>query len=211
VAWIGKRVWVLLVVIALAALLLAACGGDDDDDGGGNGPTATEAVDGGDDDDGGGDDDGDGGEETSPPDGGGDDDDDGGGGGGNGDVPDVCALLTTDEVSDALGVPVGEGEQSNTDPFFICNWLETEAFDSVSLQVLTGDDDSREFYYELTEDAEELDGLGDRAHYDEIIGVEVITDNYLLAVSISSSDLSDDEVRERSIDLAEKALERLGD
>jgi hypothetical protein len=181
------------VAIALAALFLAACGGDDDDDGGG-GATATEAADGGDDDDGGD-------AATPTPD-----------NRPTPEVPDVCALLTTDEVSEALGAAVGEGEQTNTNPFFICNWLETDGFASVTLEVLTGSSDSREFYFTLTTDAEELEGLGNAAHYDAaLVGVEVLTEDYLLGLSISSSDLGDDERRESSIELAETALGRLED
>lgn len=200
--WLSKRLVILLTMVALAALVLAACGGgdDDDDDGGDDtGPTATEADDSGDDggDDDSGDDD-DGGDDDS-----GDDDD----GGSDGDV-DVCSLLSDDEVSAVLG-SAPEGEAANFDPFFDCSWI-TEDFNSINLSVAVGPGGESLFEFN-NDDAEEIDGLGDRAQYlSGILGVlEVLEGDYYISVSVTGSDLDEDERRDASIELADHALGRL--
>jgi len=184
--WLSKRMAVFLTVVALAALVLAACGGDDDyDSGGDTGPTATEV-----DDAGGGDDSGD-------------------DSGGNGDVVDACALLTEEEVGAVLGTSVPVGEPQNFDPFFGCSWI-TETFDSADISVTVGD--AGESLYEFNnDDAEEIDGLGDRAQYlTGLLGLlEVLKGDYYLSVSVNSFEMEDDDIRDASIELAEHAVARL--
>jgi hypothetical protein len=209
-----RRFMVLgLALATVLVLAVSACGGDDaDDDANGDGPTIT-AEDGGDDDD---DDNGnDDATATDTPDGGDDgDDDDGGGddddnGNGSGDVPDLCSLLTPTEIEAATGAAVSEGTlEAEFEPFYSCQW-STESFDFVSLELFEGDDDERDFYYELTDDAEEVDGLGEKAQYTDLIGLEIMTDDHLLTVSISVSALTEDETFEASRELAEIALGRL--
>jgi hypothetical protein len=205
-----------LALLAAAMLAFAACGGgdDDDDDNGGNGePTAeaTEDSDSGDDE---GDDDGDGGEddeETDEPtedagdDDGGDDDD-----GGSDATTAACELLTADEVEDVLGASVGEPEPVEYDEtFYGCSW-STEGFDSVDISVLEGEGGESLFDFQ-NDEAEEVDGLGDRAQwYGDIIGIlEVLEDDYYVSVSIFSAEDDEEVLKEQSIGLAEKILDRL--
>jgi hypothetical protein len=204
-----------------ALLLLAACGGDDDDDDGGDsdGATATEQADGDDDtaSPDAGDDDGDGEDGEATP-AGDDDDDDEATPAGDDDDDDSgdaaynpCDLMTTEEAGQALGLDVAEGEFTDNDPFYECDWEAASEFEvgSLSVEILTGDDDSREYYYELTTDADEIDGLGERAQFDDLIGLEVILDDINLNISMINFELEDDEVKTRSVALAELLLDRI--
>lgn len=208
----GPLLFILASTLAAFLALAAACGGDGDDDDGDSEPTAerTDEPDSGDDEDdgGGGDDEGAETDEPTPDEGdGGGGGDDGGGDSGDEGI-DVCVLLTTDEIEDALGESVNEGEAQNYDPFSSCYW-STESFNSVSVSVLTGDDASLEFYYELTDDAKNVEGIGDRAHWTDFGSLEVLVDGYDVDVAVYNTDISDDEALEVAKDLAEIVLERL--
>lgn len=221
IAHVGKednmtnRTWLLAPLMALlgALMLFAACGGGDDDDSssddGDSEPTATEAASDGDGDDG---DDGDAESDATPTEDAGDDEgDDEGDDGGSGGADEACALLTDVEVEFILGGAVTDPEPSDFDPFFSCLW-QTEDFSlfrTLSVGVYRDNEDAVEAYYELTTDAEEVVGLGDRAQWssDFIMQVEVLEGNCDLTISISG--LDEEEARNGAIGLAERALGRL--
>lgn len=136
----------------------------------------------------------------------------------NGDGPDgddngdsgefnACSLITREEVMQALGEEVTEGVQENADPFFSCRF-ESEDFDSVSVSYVTGEREDIEEYFELgNEESETIEGLGERAYWDEDFNdLEVLTGVQYLSVSISADGVDEFEVA-RS--LAERALGRL--
>lgn len=208
-------------VLAALLLVVMACGDDDGGEEAGdgdNGPTATlDGGDGGDDSGDGddGDDAGDDGDEPTDDAGTGDDDDgsgdDDGGSGDNGFTGEVnpCDLLTVDEVSAALGQPVGEGGLTDFDPFFECDW-EGENFDSVNLSVYTDERDLVEQYFEVgNEESEQIDGIGEKAYYDDSIipSLEILSGNTDILISL----VADEDADARSIlsELAAAAVERL--
>ncbi len=204
-----RKNFLLAIACALIALLtIAACGGDDDDLSG-NDPAATEESDDGD----GGDD------ETAEP-----TEDDGGDDGGDEDTPepteddgdrgdppvDVCDLLTTDEAERTLGDPVDDPAPDNSDPYFSCTW-ETENFDDVTIEIFAESEQERESYYSATFEPEEISGMGNKAQYTDLIGLEVMTDNYVVTVTIFDFDLDEDEKRDLTLGLGERVLGRLDD
>jgi hypothetical protein len=204
----SSRWLVLIISLALAAVLaLSACGGGDDDDDAGNANvTVTATDDTGDD---GGDeaeptDTDDEAEPTDEPDG--DDESDEG----DDAVGDACALLTEDEAEQVLGAPVAAVEPFDQDPFAGCSWY-TDSFDSVDVELGRRDPEGESLYEFLSEDAEEVDGLGDRAHYvsGALTLLEVLDGDYYISVSVDSIELSDVLEQEGAISLAGKALERL--
>lgn len=199
--WMGKRLVLVLGLLAVAALLLAACGGGDDDDNAGDdgGATATEADatdDAGDD---GGDD-------------GGDGSTDDGADNASGSDFDVCTLLTRDEVERVIG-PADEGLNQNFDPIFSCLWsADAGGVDYVSVGVFAGSDEEVEAFFELTQDAEEVQGIGDRAQFSDTIGIgtlEVLVDGYDVSVSVAMLERDRDEARDITTGLAERVLGRL--
>ena len=191
-----------LIAAALVALLsLAACGGDDDDDATGSSSTATAtsaATDSSDS------------ESTGTP---------GatatqGGNNGGGDTPvDICGLLTLDEVETALGIPVEEGAPSNDGDFYACDWAASDetTFSSLTVEFFAGSDSENEYYFDLTGDAEEINGLGDRAQYTDLIGLEILTDHYEIAISLYAFDLEDAVVRTNTLALGQALIARLDD
>lgn len=205
----NRRIFLALLVAMLAALMVfSACGGGDDDDSGGSDePAATEEQDEGEDEDE---------EEEEPtpdeeeeeptP---ADEDEDEDDGGGSGDGEDVCALITEEEVEEITGLAVGDGENQDFDPFFSCNY-STETFDTVQVDVFHGSEEEVELYYELTEDAEEVDGIGDRAQWGGFIKqLEVLEGEYDVTIWISASTIEEDEALEMSKELAQIVLDNL--
>jgi len=184
----------LLISLLASLLLLSACGGGDDDDEGDGGVVTVTAGSGDDEPD----------TSATPvatPDG----DDD------SGDARfDSCELLTADEVSEALGAPVGEGELTDIDPFFDCSW-ESEEFDSVSVSVYLASRPEVEAFFDATEDAEPVEGLGDRAQYSGFGFLEVLKGESNITISLINFDIEDDEKLEILKGLAAKVLERLPD
>lgn len=183
----GRTCLLAVAAVVLSALmLLSACGGgDDDDDRGDSEPTATEEQDG----DSGGDD------EPAPDE-------------GDGDF-DVCALMTEEEVADIIGFDTTSSSSNDFDPFFGCKY----DFDSgnVSISVYRDDREVVEAFYELTADAEQVDGVGDRAQYTELFDqLEVLDGNYDITVSVFSFDgESEVDTLELDKELAQLLLDRL--
>jgi hypothetical protein len=217
-----RKFWLILIALLAAfALAFAACGGDDDDSGGSDATrtATTQATD----DSGGGDDDDDDASPTetddSGDDGGGDDDD-----GGIGEATSeedlgfaVCSLLTEEEVGAAINDDTVEpGEENSFAPFYDCSWF-TETFNSVSLSVAERDIGESLYNLDLDEetDPEDVD-IGDEAHF--LSGIlpllEVLDGDWYFSISVNGQgpdgeDLSDDEVRASSIELAEQVIDRL--
>lgn len=183
-----------LTAVAVVLLFVAACGGGDD----GNGdqaasPTATGGGDGND------------GGPTSPGDG-------NGGGGGDGIVGDVdaCALVTTDEVSAALGETVAEGIGTSQSPFATCTW-EAESGNFIDVMVYSASRDEVEAYFEISrEDFEEIDGIGEAAYWagSPFLQIEVLQGTYDVAISVGVYE-PDFDARRVAIDLAGKAIDRI--
>lgn len=190
--------WLLVLAAAMLAtlVLFVACGGGDDLGSRDNDPTATEEQNGGDD-----------GEATPDegeptPDEGGDDD------GGDSEF-DVCALVSEEEVADITGFDITGSTSDDFDPFFGCTY--DYDFGNISLSVYRDDRDVVETFYELTSDAEEVDGVGDRAQFIELFDqLEVLDGNYDITVSVFSFD-SESEVDTLELDkeLALLLLDRL--
>lgn len=122
---------------------------------------------------------------------------------------DVCSLLTIDEVGNALGGTAGAGVPGEpvVPPEFYCDWT-SEDDSNISLLVLGGNEAEISDTYDDFP-GEEIPGLGLRAKYNELGEAEALIDGYYVSVSISSSSLSDVEVKERSIELLSLALSRL--
>jgi hypothetical protein len=74
---------------------------------------------------------------------------------------DACALLTQSEVSDALGVKVGEGRRPVADDPRMCNWREEGKPEGPARNVLVTLIGSKEF---STPQAPEA-GIGDEAYF----------------------------------------------
>jgi hypothetical protein len=196
------------LILLLLLLAAVACGGDDDDVTGDDddSPATSATVDGDDEPT------EDAGDDDSEDTGDADDDDDGSDddeGDNDGDGPDVCSLLTQDEIQEAIGSEVDDGEPTVNEPFYTCSWFSPEGFDFVTLGVLTGDDESLEFYFELSDDAEPVEGLGERAQFTSFGGLEVLTDNYDVEISVLAEALDDEGVRQAERELAEIVLDRL--
>lgn len=206
----GRMPIVILSALIGALMLLAACGGGDDDDdaagdGGGGEATVTEAA---------GDDAGEG--EAPPVDVGGEptdaggDDDDGGGSEGD-DGPDVCALLTEEEIQDATGAAFPAGTNSDFPPFYSCAWMN-DNLDSVDVSLISRDEGA-DALFDLNPgvDTEDVDGLGDRAHWlkGALPMLEVLDGDWYVSIDINISDFDEEQQKQASIQLAEAVLDRL--
>jgi len=163
---------------------------------------------GGDDDDSGDDDSGD---DTGDDDDAADDDsgDDAAAGAG-GDDTDVCALASEDEIQDILGEPVTADDDGSGRPFYQCTW-QAESFTTAYVTVYVDDQDTLEEYFGFTENAEEIDGLGDRAQWSPTLGVlEILVEDYDLTVQlVDLTGNEDDVVLANATAIAELILERL--
>jgi hypothetical protein len=203
-----RRTWLLVLTGIIAALLLLSACGDDDDSGADEEVEAGASLDAGEDDPSeeatDATDDGDG-DSTQGEDDAGDDDS-----GSDGRTVDACSLLTAEELSEAMGVSMEAEEPQNFDPIFSCQW-SGPALESVSLSVLYGGEDELNTYYEMSEDSEDVDDLGERAQWTAGIlnFLEVQTDDYILDVSVNAPELEDEEAKKRAIQFAELAMDRV--
>lgn len=213
--FLSKKSLLIAIASALIALLaLSACGGDDDDDSGDNGGTdVTATEDSGDD---GGDDGDDDEEETATEDSGDDggddgDDDDGGFEGGDEELAALaCELLSPDDIEAAAGISVGDGEPSSFGAGFAsCTWSD-EDFNTVNLSLMSGPGGEQLFELDLEDDDEDVDGVGDRAHYlpGILATLEFLQDEYYVSVTIGN-DMTDDELKDATIDLGKVAADNL--
>lgn len=184
-----KQVFAALFAVAL---VFGACGGDDDDEGSGSaGPTATSAA-------------------TQPG---------GNGGSGNtngndGDDSDfhACSLFTGDEMSEILEASMDDGRDylSTAARATTCEWQGDVV---IYIEVLLdGGDGWFEAIHMPDAEAtktEEVDGLGDKALWDEFLGtLDVVQDDRFISIQplVGFSGLDSKEV---AIDLARRSLERL--
>lgn len=197
-AFFSRKLLISLAGALSALLLVAACGGgdDDDDDSSGSGATATATA-------------------TASESGGGESTDEptetpGNGGGSSGLGFDVCDLLTPQEIEDVTGIAAKDGVDQTLATFYACSW-EGDGFDAVDVTVLSRDDGGEDLYEFNNDDAEMIDGLGDRAQYlgGILPSLEVLTGDYYISVSVNALELEDDQAKEDSIELARAAIDRL--
>jgi len=195
-----RRLLLLIATGLVGLLLFGACGGgDDDDDDDGGAQTATQPQDGADS--------GDDGEAATPTEDSEQDEEEDGA-----EPPeDVCGLLTTQEVSAALDAEVDEGVATDDGTSFTCDWEDELGLHAMYIDILADSDEANLEYFEATGEAEEIDGLGDRAQYTDLIGLEVLTDHYVVNLRMFAFDLEDDVARERTLALGELVIDRLGD
>lgn len=183
----------VLLVSGVAALLLVlaavACGGGDDSGAeSGTGGTPAVTVDTG---ERGGDQGGDAG------------DDSGQGRAGN---QEACAILTSDDVSEALGTEVTGQSEEDFPPFYTCTY-EAGA-QAVSLTYLREERQEVEAYFELgNEESDVIEGVGERAYWGSDRGeLEVLQGDQYIALAVTVDGLDALEVARG---LAVKVLERL--
>jgi hypothetical protein len=142
----------------------------------------------------------------------GDDDDDDADSSPSSNAPvDLCALLTSAEVSEALGESVVEVVEEHSEPIFGCYWrteADLQGADFATVQLLDG---ANEVIYGLTAGAEEISGLGQRAQYSDLVGLEVLTSDYYVNVQVSHPDLDEAATREQTLALGQLVIQRLGD
>jgi hypothetical protein len=147
-------------------------------------------------------------------------DDDGGpsatagdsGAGRNDEQVDACSLLTQEEAAEALGSNIEPGEANDFKPFFGCRWAVEGTADYVDVTVLTGSTSELEYYYDLTDETESIDGYGDKAQWAEAFGAfEVLTEDYDVTVGVGVLNREPAEAKEIAMGLMEKVLARLED
>jgi len=123
---------------------------------------------------------------------------------------DACALLTEEEAAEALGSNVEPGEPSDFAPFFGCRWAVDGTLDYVDVTVLTGTSTELEYYFELTDETESVDGYEEKAQWAEHTGTfEVLTEDYDVSVGVGVLNREPVEAKEIAIGLMEKVLSRL--
>ncbi len=140
---------------------------------------------------------------------GGEEQDDGAGDDVPGIVTQACSLVSREEAAETLGLPVLEGVGS-VDNFTdsTCQWPSEDDFGEISVEVRSGDPARFTEFYELAE-GESVEGLGDRAKWDGIQGLEVLTSDYYVNVFTINFSVDEAELRQRSITLAQTVLDRL--
>lgn len=188
---LSRRLILTLATIVLLTLILS-CGGDDDadsvDDSGGE-PTAEATTDSTSDDSG---------------------DDDGDGGSSGGDDLDVCSLITEGEASEALGEKITSTEPTTFPPLYSCTYDSENGV--ITLTVVTGTREEVEAIYEVgTEGYEQVDGVGEKAHWSGSPAdtLEVLEGDYNVSISVFSLGEEELDYKQLSIDLAGSALDRL--
>ncbi len=187
------RLALVLPLVLLGAVLWTACGGgdDDDDSDGGTDAVATARA-------------GDGGSDATAT-------SDSGGGSSNGGDLDVCSLVTPAQAAEILGEPVGEPEPGSAGPFIYCSYMAAAemSFTSVQFGYFDQEFGEREFATmsgQLTDDPEEIDGVGDEAVWDSAQVLVRIGDRVYSAIA-SDPDLGGPlTAREASIELARIAF-----
>lgn len=129
---------------------------------------------------------------------------------------DPCSVLTAEGAGQALGKPVEEGvridDPTLVPPSYRCDWIEigdtSSAAELVSVEAVPGDQAALDDYYSQLSDAPEVPDLGVRAHYDDLFGLEVMMDGYILAVTVIA-DYEPEELRQRTVDLGRIIVDRL--
>lgn len=202
----------LIAIVGLLLLaLFVACGGGDDDDATSatDRPTATEASNGGDD---GGDatpteaDDEE--DETETPDSGEGDDDVGETISYDG--PSACELLDEALVEQLMEDEVEVANDDTSEDGTTCLW-EGDEFNpglAVDLTVFAAAQEYLDYWFTLNEDdAEPIEGLGDRAHWTGSVDViEVIDGDYDISIQIIDISGSDPDQRDEATAMAEAVI-----
>lgn len=122
---------------------------------------------------------------------------------------DVCAVISREEAGAALGVPVVAGKP-NVANFtdFECHWESEDGFGHITIDVRTGTLAARTDWFEYA-DGEPIDGIGDRAKWEEIAGLEVLTTKYEIGVTGLHPQQDRSRRQEIFIELARTVLARL--
>ena len=134
---------------------------------------------------------------------------DGGTGSGGGD----CDLWTLDEVSAAAGVEVTDTLGSEQQGQSACNFNDADGLPIATYVVMTSDApiSPSAGYDAISEGTEPVSGVGDQAKWAEITGgfgsLYVMSGGNLYIVSILS-DISADEKRDASVELAQLLIDR---
>lgn len=123
---------------------------------------------------------------------------------------DVCAIVSREEAAATLGKAVLEGEPSVSNLVeFTCDWDSEDDFGEISVEVRAGDPKRFTEFYEYGNRGEPVQGIGDRAEWDDTHGLEVLTSDYFVQVFTVNNLLDDSERLARSVDLAKTVLGRL--
>jgi uncharacterized protein DUF3558 len=178
------------VALLATGWALAACGGGDDDDDeaagtSGSAPGFVTFVTG---------------DVTSPP---------GGAPGTSGEAVDPCTIVSREEAAETLGMAVHDGEftVANFDQG-TCRWPSESDFGEISVEVRNGDPARFTEFYE-SDQGEPVEGVGDRAQWFPVQGLQVLTDEYFVGVFTINVSEEETVMRDRSIALAQNLLDRL--
>ena len=122
---------------------------------------------------------------------------------------DVCAVISREEAGAVLGVPVVAGKP-NVANFtgFECHWESEDGFGHITIDVRTGTLAARTDWFEYA-DGEPIDGIGDRAKWEEVAGLEVLTSKYEIGVTGLHPQQDRSRRQEIFIELARTVLARL--
>ena len=135
------------------------------------------------------------------------------GGGGDGGI-DLCAVLSLDEVSEAAGVEVVEGQGFNSNDVSSCNWNTEDGTPVAGNTYTRGNEaiDPAQMLEANLGEGEEISGLGDRAVLvgDETFPIVMVLKNgALYSISVLADNLDGEGKRQASIDLARASVDRL--
>ena len=128
---------------------------------------------------------------------------------------DACALVTKAEVETAVGATVLDPKPERLANLASCSFNDSAApvitAVSVNVFVAASESDAREIF-DLAKrnaaDVQEVDGLGDDAYWDDILGtLQVLQGTYEMSVDVASSEGADQ--KRAAEDIAAKALSRL--
>lgn len=187
----SSRLAVLSLAVPLVAVvLLAACGGGDEPE-----PRVVE---------------GEGAEQVTNPDA------DADGGAGDDEpvagVPNPCDLVTVAEVEQIGQLEVSSTRYQQLGPGSVsCNHqVDAEGTVGTSVGISVEQAEAELATYDELEDTEAVDDLGTQASWSPTLGaLAVLQDDVLLTISLLVGDDEPDELRERAVELAAVALERL--
>ena len=128
---------------------------------------------------------------------------------------DPCALVTKAEIEVAVGTAVLDPKLERLANLASCSFNDPAApiitAVSVNVFVAASESDAREIF-DLAKrnaaDVQEVDGLGDDAYWDDILGtLQVLQGTYELSIDVTSSEGADQ--KRAAEDIAAKALSRL--
>jgi hypothetical protein len=123
---------------------------------------------------------------------------------------DVCAIVSRDEAAVTVGGTVRNGEPSVANfSEFTCQWQAEDGFGEISVEVRAGDPKRFTEFYEYGDPGEPVEDIGERAEWDDVYGLEVLTQDYFVGVFTVTFSLDDAERQRRSITLAQEVLGRL--